>query len=118
MIRRPPRSTLFPYTTLFRSQHVLEVDEDPLRRLRPQVRRALRRPDRPRVRLEHEVEGPHRGEVASAVGRVLYALVVLDDLVKLLRREPLHVVAPRGFFYKVVSPVTFAARPALDEHVV
>src|SRR3712207_7798266 len=26
MIRRPPRSTLFPYTTLFRSQ--LEVDRD------------------------------------------------------------------------------------------
>src|SRR2546427_5660784 len=23
MIRRPPRSTLFPYTTLFRSQHIL-----------------------------------------------------------------------------------------------
>src|SRR2546428_5735251 len=25
MIRRPPRSTLFPYTTLFRSAHVCEV---------------------------------------------------------------------------------------------
>src|SRR3712207_7220868 len=25
MIRRPPRSTLFPYTTLFRSHRVLEV---------------------------------------------------------------------------------------------
>src|SRR5256886_9551534 len=25
MIRRPPRSTLFPYTTLFRSQHVGRV---------------------------------------------------------------------------------------------
>src|SRR5256885_5671939 len=24
MIRRPPRSTLFPYTTLFRSQHVVQ----------------------------------------------------------------------------------------------
>src|SRR3712207_8191983 len=24
MIRRPPRSTLFPYTTLFRSQHALD----------------------------------------------------------------------------------------------
>src|SRR5256885_2902904 len=24
MIRRPPRSTLFPYTTLFRSQHVID----------------------------------------------------------------------------------------------
>src|SRR5256885_9290167 len=23
MIRRPPRSTLFPYTTLFRSEHIL-----------------------------------------------------------------------------------------------
>src|SRR5947209_16866277 len=26
MIRRPPRSTLFPYTTLFRSQEVTTVD--------------------------------------------------------------------------------------------
>src|SRR5258705_3302295 len=27
MIRRPPRSTLFPYTTLFRSADYLELDE-------------------------------------------------------------------------------------------
>src|SRR5688572_31778640 len=27
MIRRPPRSTLFPYTTLFRSKEMLEVVE-------------------------------------------------------------------------------------------
>src|SRR5438477_2101035 len=26
MVRRPPRSTLFPYTTLFRSEQVLERD--------------------------------------------------------------------------------------------
>src|SRR5438128_2820415 len=26
MIRRPPRSTLFPYTTLFRSVHLIECD--------------------------------------------------------------------------------------------
>src|SRR5689334_24862021 len=26
MIRRPPRSTLFPYTTLFRSRHALELE--------------------------------------------------------------------------------------------
>src|SRR2546426_4638839 len=33
MIRRPPRSTLFPYTTLFRSRHEpcpLHVDSEPL----------------------------------------------------------------------------------------
>src|SRR3989441_7771944 len=28
MIRRPPRSTLFPYTTLFRSVRIAAVDED------------------------------------------------------------------------------------------
>src|SRR2546421_12744373 len=28
MIRRPPRSTLFPYTTLFRSTHRLKKDMD------------------------------------------------------------------------------------------
>src|SRR5260221_3848969 len=27
MIRRPPRSTLFPYTTLFRSQQVADIAE-------------------------------------------------------------------------------------------
>src|SRR2546422_3218052 len=31
MIRRPPRSTLFPYTTLFRSLDVLLVTAKPLR---------------------------------------------------------------------------------------
>src|SRR5258705_11922051 len=28
MIRRPPRSTLFPYTTLFRSHHGQRIDEE------------------------------------------------------------------------------------------
>src|SRR5215204_2881197 len=31
MIRRPPRSTLFPYTTLFRSQFIAQTLERPLR---------------------------------------------------------------------------------------
>src|SRR5258708_10318132 len=39
MIRRPPRSTLFPYTTLFRSC-----------RDRPTACRRVRRPERPRAR--------------------------------------------------------------------
>src|SRR3712207_8883972 len=47
MIRRPPRSTLFPYTTLFRSEEE-ERDE----------------------REEREV-GDHRGEARAAVAREL-----------------------------------------------
>src|SRR5690349_22168572 len=34
MIRRPPRSTLFPYTTLFRSQKFLDVCLPKIRRTR------------------------------------------------------------------------------------
>src|SRR2546430_13653519 len=34
MIRRPPRSTLFPYTTLFRSARALELDQPALDRPR------------------------------------------------------------------------------------
>src|SRR2546426_11666174 len=37
MIRRPPRSTLFPYTTLFRSPHALQLKEDLQGRVRQNV---------------------------------------------------------------------------------
>src|SRR5215467_12733291 len=55
MIRRPPRSTLFPYTTLFRSrrQHVL-LDIDPHRPLAERadpVTRVLQPRDRKSTRL-------------------------------------------------------------------
>src|SRR2546427_2850292 len=70
MIRRPPRSTLFPYTTLFRSRHhigrprgAVEVAD----RLRPRDRRE-------RVRRDRPDRGVHRGEsrgrrAAPAQGR-------------------------------------------------
>src|SRR3712207_7208941 len=32
MIRRPPRSTLFPYTTLFRSKRLLVVEDNDIER--------------------------------------------------------------------------------------
>src|SRR3712207_7910033 len=33
MIRRPPRATLFPYTTLFRSRRRFRLDDDDLARM-------------------------------------------------------------------------------------
>src|SRR2546430_10719238 len=57
MIRRPPRSTLFPYTTLFRSHHVHL-------QLGPPLRVALRRhhQDEPTLELDLELAHvrPHR----------------------------------------------------------
>src|SRR2546429_999798 len=48
MIRRPPRSTLFPYTTLFRSCTGSNADDESSarrRRKRGEERRAFQRPD-------------------------------------------------------------------------
>src|SRR5260370_26315729 len=39
MIRRPPRSTLFPYTTLFRSEPDAPVEREPAGRCRTRHRR-------------------------------------------------------------------------------
>src|SRR5207244_13623340 len=54
MIRRPPRSTLFPYTTLFRSGQVA-ARSLPVHRLRQPLRRRGVRP-----------VGPSRGRAESA----------------------------------------------------
>src|SRR3712207_8912305 len=63
MIRRPPRSTLFPYTTLFRS-----ADADLLRvaRLRPRAARAAggQRKAGPHCKLHH-VASRHVAHVRS-----------------------------------------------------
>src|SRR2546426_1644201 len=57
MIRRPPRSTLFPYTTLFRSRHRPGVLD---RRTVPE-RGSHGQPGRPRGRRRGGVVRPHRG---------------------------------------------------------
>src|SRR2546426_4968821 len=62
MIRRPPRSTLFPYTTLFRS---IEPREDVEER---RLSRAVRPDDRRDARLEREVHRLQRGEAAEPLG--------------------------------------------------
>src|SRR3712207_9085826 len=57
MIRRPPRSTLFPYTTLFRSQREEERQRHPDGDPDPRFLRA----DRVRLAVEHaEVQRQHR----------------------------------------------------------
>src|SRR2546425_11074472 len=74
MIRRPPRSTLFPYTTLFRSQHLSERAMHVVGGLRraPQRELAVRRPVRGRrVLLHREMSVPVEEEqvLAHEIGR-------------------------------------------------
>jgi hypothetical protein len=82
---RDPERDLYPA----RLQHVLEVDEHPLRRLGPEVGDVLRSLDRPRIRLEHQVKGSYRSEIPPAVHRVLYTLVTPYNLRELFGGEAL-----------------------------
>src|SRR2546429_6120089 len=84
MIRRPPRSTLFPYTTLFRSLRRRHAD-DGLRLHAPRVHRGRRRrhgeprrldPDRKSTRLN------------SSHGYISYAVFCLKK--KTNKVTPLH----------------------------
>src|SRR3712207_7481236 len=67
MIRRPPRSTLFPYTTLFRSE-------------KPHARRIARRPHVGAGDVEREILGAVECAVLGRrqVGRVLDVCRPLD----------------------------------------
>src|SRR2546427_9760647 len=65
MIRRPPRSTLFPYTTLFRSR---QVRERRLTERRQRVERPQRAPGRAGA---HRLEAARRAETADAELRIL-----------------------------------------------
>src|SRR2546430_8584602 len=58
MIRRPPRSTLFPYTTLFRSRHGLKSFDKNVQR------RSDREPARTHFSADQDVEtdAPRRSE--------------------------------------------------------
>src|SRR2546422_6465087 len=84
MIRRPPRSTLFPYTTLFRSGVHEVVQRDPLRivvdahPLLDEPRHA-RQPDRELVgdELAHRPQDRKSTRLNSSHGYISYAVFCL-----------------------------------------
>src|SRR5436309_8103745 len=89
MIRRPPRSTLFPYTTLFRSWHGLELYR-PYRR-RSRTRRANRHA---RVRSEE-----HTSELQSRENLVCRLLLEKKKRIGLRiapKRNGIEAASPRN----------------------
>src|SRR5437899_9636673 len=90
MIRRPPRSTLFPYTTLFRSRlHLADLVEENRARVRlleladPRRRRAGERADR---RSEE-----HTSELQSL--RHLVCRLLLEKKNKKLHERRQHIIS-------------------------
>src|SRR3989454_11696029 len=81
MIRRPPRSTLFPYTTLFRSLIDRRIKDDPRPDEDKPIRQAL-------VPTQEVVEIKNGKKVT--VERKIYPGYVLVNMV--LNQETIHVI--------------------------
>src|SRR5438132_3696978 len=84
MIRRPPRSTLFPYTTLFRS--ALPELEDPRRRIHHLPARGQRLPDHRRALDFGEVDRKST-RLNSSHTVISYAVFCLKKKKKIKTRE-------------------------------
>src|SRR2546422_7893058 len=96
MIRRPPRSTLFPYTTLFRSFNGERAQADSYNRVRtnsrwPRASAAVRRPfaDRKSTRLN------------SSHGYISYAVFCLK------KKKKVRHYAPRSIYLHVHAEATY-----------
>src|SRR5438093_4094987 len=78
MLRRPPRSTLFPYTTLFRSSQRLQGDQSGLRAEPPRaatVRDERRRRQRGMHRASQPRSEEHTSELQSLTNLVCRLLL-------------------------------------------
>src|SRR2546430_10115342 len=101
MIRRPPRSTLFPYTTLFRSA-VVEVDPETGR---VRVVKYVAVDDCGTLVNPALVDGQVRGGVAQGIGGALWKHCVYDDTGQLLTTTLMDYAVP-----------TAADLPPIDVH--
>src|SRR2546425_4691770 len=99
MIRRPPRSTLFPYTTLFRSRrrHVLDSgakERNPLCTWSGTGRSASRLPDRRGTEHRSEEHTSELQSLAYLVCRLLLEkkkkIMILIQLVRLVVEGEQH----------------------------
>src|SRR3712207_7615161 len=96
MIRRPPRSTLFPYTTLFRSRlghrrpgpQLVRAQVDPAHRRGPGGRRSLA------ARLRRRQEPPGLGQAARRSEEHTSELQSRQYLVCRLLLEKKKIVSP------------------------
>src|SRR5256885_4599051 len=107
MIRRPPRSTLFPYTTLFRSRKALAGRERSARKLAVHHREELRHPRlvgvRPCRHLGHLHVAHRRVRVDRKSTRLNSSHLVISYAVFCLKKkkQPLNATARLTFTMRV-----------------
>src|SRR5256884_9457247 len=94
MIRRPPRSTLFPYTTLFRSPRATRVDSRQMGRIGKQSPRQILFADSGR----REIHAPRASAMeAPFIGHRAGPRDVLVGVGIMIAHNPLHGSGQAGF---------------------
>src|SRR5438067_6425551 len=93
MMRRPPRSTLFPYTTLFRSRHAVRYHHQP---------------------LAHGVEHRPRSEEHTSELQSRFDLVCRLLLEK--KKKPLFVLVVRRFNITIAPYSNQEPKPSFFPH--
>src|SRR3989442_6668781 len=91
MIRRPPRSTLFPYTTLFRS-----LNRRPLLKVLDRAKKTARAARPPARRRPHDRSEEHTSELQSRPHLVCRLLLEKKKKTKYQEQDPheLHADPP------------------------
>src|SRR2546422_3919392 len=126
MIRRPPRSTLFPYTTLFRSPQldgpvdpagVLMPPRDLTRQLAIRLRAGTRRTGQPGIEatathVQHPTH-PHNPKLRAVVPHegVLHGRSLAKYAAAFFKMSRSSVTCANSRFRRVSSAVAFACRP-------
>src|SRR2546425_8031814 len=88
MIRRPPRSTLFPYTTLFRSHGLQEPAQGAVHVRHPPAERAVDRIAHPIENVVHHRSEEHTSELQSLAYLVCRLLLEKKKKTKNRSRTP------------------------------
>src|SRR5438132_9327781 len=99
MLRRPPTSTLFPYTTLFRSCHTATKSLSPSAASSFGFPNRSRSPGAPRISSRFTRSEEHTSELQSHSDLVCRLLLekkkIQTDIVNLVNRTQRHTSAPQ-----------------------
>src|SRR3712207_8201799 len=91
MIRRPPRSTLVPYTTLFRSQKQRALEREPDEEAADVRRRRQQHPLPAREPADHQLQDHPRGEQPGGIEQAVQSLRAQDRKSTRLNSSHAHI---------------------------
>src|SRR3989442_9928403 len=101
MIRRPPRSTLFPYTTLFRSHRGAFADRHPLRRRGGDGSARFQEADR--VLIGRAPRDRKSTRLNSSHVRISYAVFCLKKKITITKLFYAHVITTSVYCAKLAK---------------